>query len=79
MDIRIHRRMHPTPVSYTHLSYTKGDAKRGNLNWGLTVLHPLCVAGECNMTRGHWHEAVSYTHLDVYKRLMLNDLQKGKK
>ena len=43
-------------VMYDVYSYTKGDAKRGNLNWGLTVLHPLCVAGECNMTRGHWHE-----------------------
>lgn len=26
------------------------------LNWGLTVLYPVLVNGECNMTRGHFHE-----------------------
>lgn len=43
-------------VMYDVYSYTKGQSKRGNLNWGLTVLHPICVMNECNMTRGHWHE-----------------------
>ena len=26
------------------------------LNYGLTVMQPVCVNGECNMTRGHFHE-----------------------
>ena len=36
--------------------YTKGTPTPGNLNWGMTVMHPVYVNGECNMTRGHWHE-----------------------
>lgn len=28
----------------------------GELLWGLTILEPLCVSGECNMTRGHFHQ-----------------------
>ena len=27
----------------------------GELYWGLTVLEPVCINGECNMTRGHFH------------------------
>lgn len=37
--------------------YAREDVKKpGELNWGLTVLHPVTVNGECSMTRGHWHE-----------------------
>lgn len=44
-------------LMYTVYSYENGDpAKVGNLNWGLTVLEPVYVNGECNMTRGHFHE-----------------------
>ncbi|MCF0105960.1 MAG: ectoine synthase [Holdemanella sp.] len=28
----------------------------GHLSWGLSVLKPVYVNGECNMTRGHFHE-----------------------
>ena len=27
----------------------------GSLCWGLSVLYPVSVCGECNMTRGHYH------------------------
>lgn len=32
--------------------------KAGSLGWGLTILHPLLVQGECNMTRGHFHAKI---------------------
>ena len=32
------------------------QSEPGKLNWGLTVMHPVKVNGECNMTRGHFHE-----------------------
>lgn len=28
----------------------------GSLNWGVTILHSVFINGECNMTRGHFHE-----------------------
>lgn len=31
----------------------------GSLNWGLTVMYPECVGGECNFTRGHIHQDTS--------------------
>lgn len=41
---------------YEVYSYTtQDDAYPGHLSWGLTVLYPLMVDGECNMTRGHFH------------------------
>ena len=43
-------------IMYEVYSYTQGDNKTGNLNWGLTVLKPINVLGECNMTRGHFHK-----------------------
>lgn len=43
-------------LMYTVYSCEKGDHKTGNLNWGLTVMEPVCVNGECNVTRGHFHE-----------------------
>ena len=27
-----------------------------DMMWGLTVLYPITVNGECNMTRGHFHQ-----------------------
>lgn len=42
---------------YEVYTYAKGDCKvAGNLNWGMTVLKPVRIEGECNMTRGHFHE-----------------------
>ena len=29
--------------------------EEGYLNWGISLLHPVLVNGECNMTRGHFH------------------------
>lgn len=44
------------PVVYEVYSYTKGKNILGNLYWGLTVLKPVYSHGECNMTKGHFHE-----------------------
>lgn len=44
------------PVVYEVYSYSEGDDVLGNLNWGLTVLKPVLSNGECNMTKGHFHE-----------------------
>lgn len=44
-------------VMYEVYSYSQGNpAQAGNLNWGLTVMKPVYVNGECNITRGHFHE-----------------------
>lgn len=44
-------------VMYEVYSYSEGDQKQvGNLNWGLTVMKPIYVNDECNVTRGHFHE-----------------------
>lgn len=44
-------------VVYEVYSYGKGDEKQqGNLFWGLTILHPIYIENECNMTRGHFHQ-----------------------
>jgi glucose-6-phosphate isomerase len=43
--------------------FREEEAKPGHLNWGLTVLYPVTVNGEYNMTRGHYHmdrEAMEY-------------------
>lgn len=37
---------------YTVYSMSDGEG----LNWGLTVLEPVVVNGQYNMTRGHFHE-----------------------
>ncbi|MDR1795435.1 MAG: cupin domain-containing protein [Erysipelotrichaceae bacterium] len=43
-------------LMYEVFSYEEGDLKvSGNLFTGLTVLYPVLVKGECNMTRGHFH------------------------
>lgn len=44
------------PIVYEVYTYTEGEeSKLGNLNWGLTVMHPVYSNGECNMTKGHFH------------------------
>ncbi len=44
-------------VMYEVYSHACGDANEvGNLSWGLTILKPITVCDECNMTRGHFHE-----------------------
>lgn len=44
-------------VMYEVYSYSQGNPEQvGNLNWGLTVMKPVYVNGECNITRGHFHE-----------------------
>ncbi|MGB4984569.1 MAG: glucose-6-phosphate isomerase family protein [Erysipelotrichaceae bacterium] len=42
-------------VVYDVYSYTKGDIYPGNLNWGMTIMHPIYSNGQCNFTRGHYH------------------------
>ena len=37
------------------LMYTVYATKDGTLLWGQTILEPVFVNGECNMTRGHFH------------------------
>lgn len=45
------------PVVYEVYSFTKGNQTNiGNLIWGLTVLKPILINGECNMTKGHFHK-----------------------
>lgn len=34
-----------------------------SLNWGLSVLKPVYVNGECNMTRGHFHADISCSEI----------------
>lgn len=44
-------------VVYDVYSYTRGNPDiPGHLYWGLTVLKPLLINNECNMTKGHFHE-----------------------
>lgn len=44
-------------LMYQVYSYEKVDAMvPGELLWGLTILEPVLVNGECNMTRGHFHQ-----------------------
>jgi len=48
-------------VMYEVYSYTGANpsGKAGGLNWGLTVMKPVLVNGECNITRGHFHQALN--------------------
>jgi glucose-6-phosphate isomerase len=44
-------------IVYEVYSYGEGEeSKQGNLLWGLTILYPVYIEGECNMTRGHFHK-----------------------
>ena len=46
----------PETLLYTTYSYEAGEAgKAGDLYFGMTVLEPVTVNGECCMTRGHFH------------------------
>lgn len=47
--------LHDDTVMYEVYSVSS-QSEPGKLNWGLTVMHPVKVNGECNMTRGHFHE-----------------------
>lgn len=50
------RGMQSSTLMYTVYSYEAGKAnKKGDLYYGLTVMEPVTVNGECNMTRGHFH------------------------
>lgn len=47
----------PDTLMYTVYSMEEIDKEGpGELYWGLTILEPVLVAGECNMTRGHFHQ-----------------------
>jgi glucose-6-phosphate isomerase len=35
--------------------YSLFDQEDKSLLWGLTIMHPITVVQECNMTRGHYH------------------------
>lgn len=35
--------------------YSFDEGGENTILWGLTILHPITVAGECNLTRGHFH------------------------
>lgn len=44
-------------IMYEVYTYTEGLSETdGKLNYGLTVMQPVNVHSECNMTRGHFHE-----------------------
>ncbi|MFV0479936.1 MAG: glucose-6-phosphate isomerase family protein [Anaerorhabdus sp.] len=49
-------------VNGNHLMYDvyiyegKTESHAGNLAVGLTVLYPILIGDECNMTRGHFHK-----------------------
>ncbi len=44
-------------LMYTVYSFQEiDDMISGELLWGLTILEPVYVVGECNMTRGHFHQ-----------------------
>ncbi|WP_300963664.1 glucose-6-phosphate isomerase family protein [uncultured Dubosiella sp.] len=42
-------------LMYTVACINDPDRVEGHLNWGVSMLEPVCVCGECNMTRGHFH------------------------
>lgn len=43
-------------LMYTVYTCPTQNEHHGNLNWGLTVMEAVTVQGECNVTRGHFHE-----------------------
>lgn len=43
----------PETIMYEVYSFNEGGP--GVLLMGLTVMYPITVSGECNMTRGHYH------------------------
>ena len=54
-----------SPDTLMYQVYTfRGEDSPQVLLWGLTVLEPVLVAGECNMTRGHFH--LDRTEPEIY-------------
>lgn len=48
-------------LMYTVYNDTRASAKEaGSLRFGLTVMEPVWVNEECNMTRGHFHADLTY-------------------
>lgn len=45
-----------TNLDLDSILYEVYTISKGQLNYGLTVMKPVLVNGECNMTRGHFHE-----------------------
>ena len=43
-------------VMYEVFTVNAEKNEEGYLNWAISLLHPITVNGECNMTRGHWHD-----------------------
>ena len=43
-------------VSDDQIMYEVYSYEHDGLCYGLTVMQPVCVNGECNVTRGHFHE-----------------------
>lgn len=60
--------------------YTIKDNEKASLLWGLTIIKPIVICGEFNMTRGHFHvnkeEAEIYFGLSGKGLLLLMD-EKG--
>lgn len=53
-------------LMYTIYSYINGDQNnKYNLCYGLSVLHPVYINGECNMTKGHYHDDESFPEIYV--------------
>ncbi|MFV0381833.1 MAG: glucose-6-phosphate isomerase family protein [Breznakia sp.] len=50
-------------ILYEVYSFKRGGNEVGNLNWGLTLLKPMNILGECNMTRGHFHKDLNSAEL----------------
>lgn len=42
-------------IMYEVYSCEEDESYLGSVNWGLTIIHPILVNGEFNMTRGHFH------------------------
>lgn len=65
--------MYTVYTCQTHNDHTQ------NLNWGLTVMEPVCVCQECNVTRGHFHEDLQCDEIYVCQKgeglLLLMDAQ----
>ena len=68
-------------VMYEVTTVNAEKQEAGYLNWGISLLHPVTVNGECCMTRGHYHENLNceeyYWCADGEGLLMLMD-EEGK-
>ena len=45
-----------SPDTEMYEVYHFNEGGQNTLLWGLTILHPVLVNGECNLTRGHFHQ-----------------------